>query len=644
MKKYALLSLIAIAFIAGGCGGGGSDLAILPDTSPEYSEPAPEVSVIMDSDGDGVADVFGYYGSHSYSDGRNATNDGIAYDVPYLNYIHSSDTEEDGSFRVNIYLQQDNEYVMKYSHSSRTLGENDIEYTIVAPDGKILAFDFGSQSKTDEAPAPAQQEESEMPASSDAEIVMTEDTLTAESGSADVQEYISVWASLDVLPPENPCIIFHTFTAPQTGVYSFTVREKQYSPASHDVPYEFRIYDSDDDSALKLGDITMTPREMLDVQRVLVKNAASFNKDGLPVSFKPEFLSKEVYSSMINSIADGNVQAARLRAAADVSTYIKTIVHDVPYDVDFQAGLGFYAASGLKAINESAFSNFVMPSPLTGEKIMTITNFKTTEIVTEEEHDREQELEAMSTFALGKNALGQRVLTAMNVRLAHVSKTVLIRYDITEAQPRTVNVNTLKLSPEALEILNNYGANDFCNEFGDYFVAGYKWGLRFQAIISVTSDSSSVLDKVCANIGSIAALAQSGGKYASYINEIGNLAKSNYINIDVEEVAIDGGDPLKGTFSTVTSIQSVADALAGFALQAQSPDRSKYFPVQVTLRRLREVPAAKSIIPELLPMPQSHFTAILNLNKTILRTRCYYNALVSIPIANLVDGSALRNR
>ena len=514
-----------------GCGGGGSDLAILPDTSPEYSEPAPEVSVIMDSDGDGVADVFGYYGSHSYSDGRGAPSGDGTYDVPYLNYIHSSDTEEDGSFRVNIYLQQDNEYVMKYSHSSRTLGENDIEYTIVAPDGKILAFDFGTQSKTDEAPAPAQQEESEMPASSDAEIVLTEDTQTAEL-SDKPQEYISVRASLDVLPPENPCIIFHTFT----------VREKQYSPASHDVPYEFRIYDSDDDSALKLGDITMTPREMLDVQRVLVKNAASFNKDGLPVSFKPEFLSKEVYSSMINSIAEGNVQAARLRAAADVGTYIKPIVHDVPYDVDFQAGLGFYAASGLKAINESAFSNFVMPSPVTGEKIMTITNFKTTEIVTEEEHDREQELEAMSTFALGKNALGQRVLTAMNVRLAQISRTILIRYDVTERQPRLVNVNTLTFKDDALNVLKNEGYEAFSEEYGDYFVAGYKWGLRFQAVISVTTNDSNVLDRACSIIKSIASIAQINGNYSSYINDISALASSNYLDIDVEGAS---GDTVK---------------------------------------------------------------------------------------------------
>ena len=177
-----------------------------------------------------------------------------------------------------------------------------------------------------------------------------------------------------------------------------------------------------------------------------------------------------------------------------------------------------------------------------------ITTFKTTEIITEEEHNREQELDAMSTFALGKNALGQRVLTAMNVRLAQVSKTILIRYDVTETNPRLADVNTLTFTPDALALLNSKGHEAFSEEYGDYFVAGYKWGLRFQAIISVTSDSSSVLDKACGKINSIASVAQGNGNYSSYINDIESLANSNYLNIDVEEVSINGGDPVKERF------------------------------------------------------------------------------------------------
>ena len=196
----------------------------------------------------------------------------------------------------------------------------------------------------------------------------------------------------------------------------------------------------------------------------------------------------------------------------------------------------------MKALNETAFSNFVMPSPSTGGFVPVITTFKTTEIITEEEHNREQDLDAMSTFALGKNALGQRVLTAMNVRLAQISRTILIRYDVTERQPRLVNVNTLTFKDDALNVLKNEGYEAFSEEYGDYFVAGYKWGLRFQAVISVTTNDSNVLNRACSIIKSIASIAQINGNYSSYINDISALASSNYLDIDVEGAS---GDTVK---------------------------------------------------------------------------------------------------
>ena len=69
----------------------------------------------------------------------------------------------------------------------------------------------------------------------------------------------------------------------------------EYSPASYDLPYELRIYSSNDDSMRELGEFTLTPREMLDLQRVLLSYADAFNADGLPVSFMLEFESKDVY-------------------------------------------------------------------------------------------------------------------------------------------------------------------------------------------------------------------------------------------------------------------------------------------------------------------------------------------------------------
>ncbi|MBQ7215947.1 MAG: hypothetical protein IJP54_00390 [Synergistaceae bacterium] len=105
----------------------------------------------------------------------------------------------------------------------------------------------------------------------------------------------------------------------------------------------------------------------------------------------------------------------------------------------------------------------------------------------------------MSTFALCKNALGDRQMTVTNVRLGQISRNVIIKYDLLESQPRMVNVNDVQFSSDALDLLRqNY--KDFREDYGDYFVAGYTWGMRFRAVISVTSDNRTALDDVCVQI------------------------------------------------------------------------------------------------------------------------------------------------
>ena len=114
------------------------------------------------------------------------------------------------------------------------------------------------------------------------------------------------------------------------------------------MPYELRIYSSDDDSILKLGNITLTPREALDLQRVLLHYADKFNEDGLPVSFRPEFYSNDVYMNLLQYFAEEDVTTSGIKAAADNGASIKPVVYNVPYDVEFKEGTGFMRLPGLK--------------------------------------------------------------------------------------------------------------------------------------------------------------------------------------------------------------------------------------------------------------------------------------------------------
>ncbi|MBQ7215946.1 MAG: hypothetical protein IJP54_00385 [Synergistaceae bacterium] len=279
---------------------------------------------------------------------------------------------------------------MRYSHSGRPLTESYLDFTILTPDEKVLVFDFGFEVDSEDAPAAETQEAKSITVSSDEVPVPPEGE--EEYASDDiglVPEYVTVSASIDILPPENPCIISYTFTAPKTGVYEFMFCEMEYSQASYDLPYELRIYSSDDGSMRELGDLTLTPREMLDLQRVLLSYADEFNADGLPVSFLPEFESEDVYMNLLQAFADDNVTASGVRAAADEGASIKPAVYKVPYDAEFREGVGFYASSGLAALTESAFQNFVVPTPKEGADLPITSEFTTDEIITEEEHNRE---------------------------------------------------------------------------------------------------------------------------------------------------------------------------------------------------------------------------------------------------------------
>ena len=249
----------------------------------------------------------------------------------------------------------------------------------------------------------------------------------------------------------------------------------------------------------------------------------------------------------------------------------------------------------------------------------------------------------MSTFALADNAFGVAPITATNVRLGQLTKTIMISYEKAETSPRLINANTLKFNAIAESYLSQGDTESFREEYGDYFVAGYTWGMSFRASISVTCTNSTVLASVCNAVSDVMSAAADNKSYAGIINSINTVAKSGYVNIEVDQMVINGSDPAKSTFNENAPLNTVADSLKNFALQLPTASRSFFMPVQVSLMRYREVPAAKNVIPAELPVKQSLFNAVRSMTETIFRTRCVYNSLMAVPLGHLRNGSTLHN-
>ena len=96
--------------------------------------------------------------------------------------------------------------------------------------------------------------------------------------------------------------------------------------------------------------------------------------------------------------------------------------------------------------------------------------------------------------------------------------------------------------------------------------------MRFRAVISVTCDNRSVLDKVCSQIRSMASKAQSGASYSSELQEIESLARWNDVDISVEGVTTDS----KGPHKTALLLRAVAGELSSFSQKLQTSTKNDY--------------------------------------------------------------------
>ena len=756
--KFILLILVGVLLTCNfGCGGVGSGpISNEGDTAFEDEQTDEAVlrlaEKILSPSADGSPMIFDYAPDSLFSDD---TAPADPQGLHFVKYISSKDLNSDGEYLTTIHLNKDSEYVIKYSHGGRTLTNSLLSVTVTAPDGKEMVFDLASEDITiSEDIWPAEK-------LTEAEIAawLIANGMTREEFDEEMEEaYTKIFEAhhapvimLEIIPEENPCIILYTFKAPMTGDYVFAVSELVVDSTdisvdrSPDVPFEFRIYNTAEAYSISDGEeIELYPRDILDLQRMLLSIATEFNENGLPVKFeeneesdietsdfsaaddeeseesgedeaKPaetradrdrkamelqrqmamkqleqakadkEERLRRIYGENWRKIAEAKKQRLaeqnkrildeKIRKYEEAqrqqyeATHVKiaSVINNVPYDEEFALGAGFYAHSGLRATTK-VIKNFSTP---TGNSIKLKENFSANVIATQEEHDRSQELGAMSNFSLLRNALGYTQRQDYARLGSDHTKIISVRYELIEQQPRTPASNVFKIDDEEMNDFKKKTDyyKEFRNDYGDYFVAGYTWGNRYDAIIEIViepdksryfdrkeqkyvDDAAEICDKAAQTVQDLlksvkenAVSERDKGKSndaaKARIEELSKELRENFfeVTINVSHCTQTGrsGD-------RAFSIDGFRNSLAGFIKSAKTTPRSQYNRLYVTLRRFREIEALKSYIPEDLEIQRSLYNNIRTLTETIFRTRCYYNALMAIPASHLRSGTSIQSQ
>ena len=684
MKSLKLLKqlcffvlLCLLIFVVGGCGGSSNRIVSQNPNTQEISDesneddeldvgisgdvPAktnddPDVLRVLDkvlaTDENGVPIIFDYAPLPESNDNTD-DSDGTA--INFLKYVSSKDLNENGEFVQIFGLEKNNEYIIKYSHSGRNLNGSYLKFRITAPEDQIMILDLLGNGKT----------------SNDEEL----------ENAGVISKSIYVETNYEVIPEESPCIMIYSFKAPLTGDYEIAIKEANpFNLISIDIdetknyefPFEFRFYtagetysaaDDEDKDGKKLS-----ARKILALQRLALNNATEFDENGLPIAFESNFESNEEYGSNEESTTNNYLDSAygvldEVYGASNSDSekiIIAPRIDNIPYDSSFAPGAGFYAHSGLRAIqltalyddifSDNAVDSFTIERPQ-GDYSME-SSFNIDYVSTEDEFLRLTELDNLNDFTLLKDALDDKKHKLARLGLAG-SKTLYLRYEYYESEPRMPEMSDLKLRRAVVKQLE-YDFDTFQREYGDYFVAGYKFGLYYEALIEIKAEPYNCrfvdlkgkvyydAEAIANYIGTYIKNAFNDPNNTSDLltkldNSLKNVMNAWHVSVSIPNITHSGVMGEK-----VSSLSELAKNLSDFKKTAEQTPSSQFERLYATLIRYREIEKVKDIIPEELPITAEHYRMIRELNKIIYLTRCYKSAVDSIPAAHLNNGEARR--
>ena len=577
------------------------DVGISGDV-PAKANDDPEILRILDKifalDEDGVPAIFNYAPLPENYDNAKSVN---GTPINFSQYVFSSDLNENGEFVKTFALEKDNDYIIKYSRVGRTLNGSYLQFKITAPEDQVMILDLIGTGKS----------------SSDEEL----------ENRGIVSKSIYVPTEKEVIPEEAPCIMLYSFKAPVTGNYEFAIKEAYtFNLISddideieyYDLPFEFRLY---------------TPSE---VRREV---------------------SEQSYAVVSDAKENNNSDVEKIIIAPRID--------NVPYDSQYAPGAGFYAHSGLRSIqltalyddlfSDNAIDDFTIKKPQGDFTIK--SNIDVDFISTEKKFLTLSKVNELGDFSLLKDALSNKMRKSARLGLAG-SKTLSIRYERYESAPRMPAMEDIRVRSAVVKQLKN-DFNTFQREHGDYFVAGYTFGLFYDALVEIKAepydcyytdpddgrtyyDAEEIAENVGNYIGSafLKAKVHDSNKIPyDMISKVATALKdARGVSISISDVNHSG--TVKN--ANISSLSDLMQDFYDFKQKAIQTPSSEFERLYATLIRYREIENVKKIIPEELPIKAEHYKLIRDLNKIIYLTRCYKNAIDSIPAAHLINGESKR--
>ena len=659
--SFLCLSLALMIFLviaSGGCGGSsGGPVSYVGDNNNNNNNKSTEVTVLdenYDLDGNGIPDILDFDDVEevSYAKDEVIVNEKIS--VPSRHYLQrlrpfsSADT-----FVMN--LTAGTEYTVEISRGkayNAPIGDDVPDVEILNPQGNELAF---------------------------------LDTETSSSLSTDVIE-------LSVYPPDEPYVICGTFTPSVSGSYTIKLsntsgdadidcdatlfvykelRNDDTGEAGYYERYKFVDASGDFSATISIADIMALRKAWNDAGDVISETwetdengnetvlehltSASAYFDVLDILKQHYGIvddEKDTYGNTTEKVTgivnesdddegeqDETVSSSAFSAAAASGTKIKQELYGIPYTDDFQPGTGYFAVTGVQA-NTNAIKKFELGVPA---KKKIVSNYTASFVSSQEDREKISTTTTGASLAIGGFGLGVGYTSKSKFKFGLTSTTFVIHYEEAESSYRVLDEESYKLKTRAKKLAGENLAG-FREKYGDYFVAGYKYGGTYDAFITITTTTMEELQAVKTQF--TASFETSKGSFDAKVgNETQETLKKNNatVSIRINTAGIDTSQIPEIPKGETQDMNDVVKSLNAFREALKKTSAEYYNPVYVMLKRyiaLDEVEEAmdKQKYNGLIPMTPKHSTKIMAFNREKMIMDSYYNVISDLK-DNQIDAS-----
>ena len=689
---FSLLIVFAVVCI-GGCGGGGVSSHPSSNSTPNNpSNPGSTSQVlddeVIDTDGDGVPDILDFSDvAQNYHGEISSSQDIINISsVPSRHYF--TNFNDSVSFTAN--LTAGKEYTFEISEGAGISGATDVvgyaypigdyipNLEIVDPQGNALGFlDFGTYDEDYDASKIIDLDDDVIELSLypqedpymicytftpsvtgsykiNLSMIASEDVdLVADAADDDDSERVTtlfIYEELRDGTDRNEAGYYKRFKFQGSDATISMTDLMALRKAYNNIVYDTLSSAEELDEALAnwkkvADDVEAQVNAYLECLNRIKQNYGIFDVQDIDIGGKHEVLEVEGTSIIAsddpeeNEDEDATVAAASnaVSIAANTGTQIKQQLFGIPFKDEFQAGVGYFALTGAQA-RSNAVRGFTLNVPA---KKNVKTNYTATFVSSQEDREKLSTTTTGASLSIGGFGLGAGYSSESKFKFGLTSTTYVIHYEEVENEYRTLKDEDYQIKPRAKKALADLG--QFREKYGDYFVAGYKYGGTYDAFITITTKTMEQLEEVKTKLSAnfktaVSATVENKTKETLERNEAKVSIQIKTAGIDVSKLSIP---------TTTTDISEVPKTLNAFMEALKKTSADSFQPVYVMMKRyslLDDVDEAMDNQKDkgLVPISPSHATKILAFNREKLTMDSYYNV-----ISDLTDqqiDASIRNK